>query len=63
MEDAKRTILQNDVVYKIIDAMESIDDVATGGGLKLTEMSELKRLKNMLGQSLTVAKNILDGRV
>lgn len=63
MENAKRTILQNDVVYKIIDAMESIDDVATGGGLKLTEMSELKRLKNMLGQSLTVERNIHDGRV
>ena len=63
MEDAKRNILQKDVAFKLIDVMESIDDVTNGGGLKLTEMSELKRLKNMCALAHNVAKNILDGRV
>lgn len=43
--------------------MESIDDVRAGGGLNLSELSELNRLKNMLGLAGNVAKKILDGKV
>lgn len=63
MEDAKKTIMRNNVVCKIIDAMESIDDVRAGGGLNLSELSELNRLKNMLGVAGNVAQKILDGKV
>lgn len=60
MEKEKMQLLQTNVVPKLVDVMETVDELMLEGRPTILEMGELKRIKQLAGLARNVAKSILE---
>ena len=62
MEQDKRELLQTGVIPKLVDVMETVDEVRNAGGrLTLNEVSLLKRVKQLSSLARLTTKELIEG--